>query len=120
LTERFTRSARINNARDYKIVFDQARRLHSPSLTVLVRRNETSNARLGLIVSRKCARAAVTRNRIKRLIRESFRREQSRLCGLDIVVISRATITKKTNEDVFSDLATLWNRIQPCVGSFST
>lgn len=45
--------------------------------------------RAGLVVSRKVARSAVARNRIKRHVRESVRHAQSRLTGLDIVVVAQ-------------------------------
>lgn len=43
-------------------------------------------ARIALIVSKRHALRAVDRARVRRLIRETFRREQDRLRGLDCVV----------------------------------
>jgi len=42
--------------------------------------------RLGILISRKHASAAVERNRVKRCIREAFRLEQDLLAGLDLLV----------------------------------
>jgi len=42
--------------------------------------------RLGILVSRRHARAATQRNRIKRCIREAFRLEQENLRAMDILV----------------------------------
>ena len=47
---------------------------------------EAGVARLGMLVSKREARSAVVRNRIKRRIREAFRLEQAHLAGLDILV----------------------------------
>lgn len=45
-------------------------------------------ARLGLVVSRRVG-GAVVRNRIKRRVREAFRRRKAELVGLDLVVSAR-------------------------------
>jgi ribonuclease P protein component len=42
--------------------------------------------RLGILISRKHAAAAVERNRIKRCIREAFRLEQQSLGAIDVLV----------------------------------
>ena len=42
--------------------------------------------RLGILISRKHAAAAVQRNRIKRCIREAFRLEQKSLGAIDLLV----------------------------------
>lgn len=46
-----------------------------------------SQARLGLVVAKRNVKLAVARNKLKRLIRESFRRQQVQLNGLDVVVV---------------------------------
>ena len=44
------------------------------------------DARLGLIVGKKGNRTAVRRNRIKRIIRDTFRQKSQGLSGYDVVV----------------------------------
>lgn len=46
-------------------------------------------ARLGIAVSRKTARSAVARNRIRRQVRETFRQCRAKLPRLDVVVMAR-------------------------------
>ena len=67
-------------------------------------------ARLGLAVSKKHCRRATARNRIKRIIRESFRQQQDMLTGLDIVVINRPAATEASNREMFDSLEQHWQR----------
>lgn len=48
-----------------------------------------AHLRVGVVVSRRVSRKAVARNRIKRQVRESVRRAQRRLAGLDLVVVGQ-------------------------------
>jgi ribonuclease P protein component len=48
--------------------------------------NGLAVARIALIVSKRNASRAVDRARVRRLIRERFRREQQRWCGVDCVI----------------------------------
>ena len=54
--------------------------------TFYVARRVSGGPRLGMLVSKREARSAVVRNRIKRRIREAFRLEQERLGALDLLV----------------------------------
>ena len=56
---------------------------------MLARPNTREVARLGLTISRRVAKRAVDRNRLKRLARESFRM-QSSLPAWDFVVMAKA------------------------------
>ena len=111
---RYTRGQRLLQAREFKRVFDQPLRFSGGGLTVLVRPNELEHARLGLVISRKCAPRAVARNRIKRQIRESFRLNQSRLGALDIVVMGRPGLEQRTNEELRTALELHWTRLGQC------
>ena len=73
---------------EYARVFEQARRTSDPLLSLHWLAGETP-ARLGLAVSRKVDPNAVGRNRIKRVIRDQFRKLRAQLPGGDYV-LSRA------------------------------
>ena len=69
-------------------MFAEPARSSDRFFTVLGRANERSVARLGLTISRRTAKRAVDRNRLKRLARETFRMQQ--LPSWDFVVLARA------------------------------
>ena len=73
--------------------------------------NETGEARLGMAVGLRAVGNAVRRNRIRRLIRESFRMHRQGLPALDILVTARAPAAAATNRAVFDSLAQHWRAI---------
>ncbi|HEX5961361.1 MAG TPA: ribonuclease P protein component [Rhodanobacteraceae bacterium] len=68
--------------------------------------------RLGLAVSRKVSKRAVVRNRIKRVIRESFRAQREVLPALDILVIARSSAAVTDNTALGDDLGRAWRQLQ--------
>lgn len=87
---------------------------------MLVTANQQGHPRLGLAISRKVARTAVARNRIKRVIRESFRHWQDRLDALDIVVLGRAGVAAQSGKVLDDALEKTWKQIiDQCAGSSS-
>jgi len=99
---------RLLTASDYERVFQHPQKSSGKALTVLARQSGRESARLGLAIPRKQIRKAVERNRIKRLIRESFRRHQELLRGLDVVVIGRSDLVNKNTQGVFECLQNHW------------
>ncbi|HHO59635.1 MAG TPA: ribonuclease P protein component, partial [Thiotrichales bacterium] len=86
-SSRFSRHRRVLKAEEFKAVFDQAVRSSDAYFTVLARANQRSQARLGLAISKKKARLAVSRNRLKRICRESFR-QSGDLYPADFIVLA--------------------------------
>lgn len=80
---------------------------------MLTRPNELGYPRLGLAVSRKVAKSAVARNRLKRIGRESFRRRQHDLGGVDCVVLGRPGASEQDNAVLFASLERHWRRFAP-------
>jgi len=80
--------------------------------TVHACQNGLQHARLGLTVSRRVSSSAVRRNRLKRLIRESFRHHQVELKGLDIVVVARAQADKTESSALRDALQQHWQSLQ--------
>jgi ribonuclease P protein component len=91
-------------------VFRRSQRSRDRLFTVLYRESREDAARLGLAVSKKHSRKATARNRIKRIVRESFRQHQGQLTGLDVVVMSQPDTEAATNRELFDSLAAHWRR----------
>ena len=72
--ERFPRSCRLTRGEDYRLVFSKGDRIGGPHLALHLRRSTLANARLGLAVPRSVGNAVV-RNRVKRRLRDIFRRD---------------------------------------------
>lgn len=108
----FPRQSRLLNARSYKNVFDEPTQRKSDQHTViLAKTNDLGYARLGLVVSKKNVKLAVNRNKVKRVIRESFRHCQVNLNSLDVVVIAKQGIGLKTKIALREQLDKLWSKL---------
>ena len=73
--------------------------------------NEAGEARLGMAVSVRAAGNAVNRNRLRRLIRESFRMHRQEMPAVDVFVAARSAAAKAPNKAVFESLLGLWQKI---------
>ncbi len=104
----FNCDLKLLNAESYKYVFNDSQRFGNRSLTVLARVNELDHPRLGLAISKKCAKKAVDRNRIKRLFRESFRLNQHTLPNVDIVAMCKPSILSLDNAEIQRQIETQW------------
>jgi len=86
LDQRFPRSRRLSARRDYLRVYAEGRRVSSVSFTIFGLPNGCDTCRIGLTVTRKIG-GAVVRNRVKRRLRDIFRRHRAVLRPpLDLVV----------------------------------
>lgn len=84
---KYTRAHRLSGDKQFQAVFSNKLRKNANPLAVLARPNDLAHHRLGLTVSRRVGNA-VKRHRIKRLLREAFRLNQSNWPGrYDLVVI---------------------------------
>nr|VFJ55095.1 MAG: ribonuclease P protein component [Candidatus Kentron sp. FW] len=111
-SDRFPRSLRLRHKRDYARVFRDPCRSTDASAVVLGKPNKRDIPRLGLAISKRRVPHAVARNRVKRLIRESFRTHQQQLRGLDVVIIGRPPIGDIETTDFFLSLERHWKKIR--------
>ena len=107
---RLQKEKRLLDAAAFGRVFEKATRSRDKWFTVLSRNNEREIARLGLAISKKHCRQATGRNRIKRVVRESFRRHQAEIAGLDVVVINQPAAAGAANRQLFDSLEAHWRR----------
>ena len=93
--------------KDFQEVYKKGKSYANKYLVMYVLQNHTEENRLGISVSKKVGNSVV-RHRITRLIRESYRLNQSQFKkGYDIVVIARATAKDKTYQEIESALLDL-------------
>jgi ribonuclease P protein component len=94
----FSKSARLVSNRQFKAVLDRRRRVADPTLTLYVARNDCGHPRLGVSIGRSCGNA-VTRNRLKRLLREAFRQSQDRIPPAhDYVLMISPSLARKLKD----------------------
>ena len=88
------------------------RRFQDHYFIIAILPNESENSRLGITVTRRVGNA-VTRNRLKRLVREWFRLNQSTISGcFNINVIAKKTASGLTSLQVFGILDKLFDQIR--------
>lgn len=108
----FTAQQRLRRKSDFDSVHAQGTRIADGYFAVIARANDLVRPRLGLAVSVKTAGGAVERNRIRRVIRESFRLHQRELPALDIIVNARNSARGAASGDLRASLETLWKKVR--------
>ena len=89
---------------DFQKVYSKGKSKANKYLVMYVLENDLSINRLGISVSKKVGNSVV-RHRLTRLIRESYRLNESMFnSGLDIVVIARNTAKDKSYKEIESAL----------------
>jgi len=82
-------TARLRKRSEFLRLKDSAQKVASRGILVVWQANSLAHARLGVTVSKKIG-CAVTRNRVKRFVRETFRNNRLLLPAVDLNVIARS------------------------------
>ncbi len=113
----FSRHQRLLNASDFRRVFEQADfKVSDQHLLILARPSLGNHSRLGLVIAKKGIKLAVHRNRVKRVMRDSFRT----LCTqtndfsppLDLVILSRKGLGELDNATLHRLILKQWSRLR--------
>ncbi|MBA1221016.1 ribonuclease P protein component [Pseudomonas fulva] len=112
VSQDFSREKRLLTPRHFKAVFDSPTgKVPGKNLLILARENGLDHPRLGLVIGKKSVKLAVQRNRLKRLMRDSFRLNQQALAGLDIVIVARKGLGEIENPELHQHFGKLWKRL---------
>ncbi|ADO76160.1 ribonuclease P protein component [Stigmatella aurantiaca] len=99
--ERFPKALRLLRRHEFLQVQGSGQKIPSDCLLALVKRNGRAHSRLGLTISSKVGNAVV-RVRLRRLLRECFRKRRAQWPqGLDVVLVVRAS----ANEAAFTEVS---------------
>jgi ribonuclease P protein component len=108
----FTKNRRLLKASEYKEVFDRNRlKVAHPKLLLLALPNNSGQSRLGLVIGKKNIPTAVGRNRVKRVVRETFRQFDFPV-ALDIVFLARKGADQLSSQEMNLLLHQSWCRLQ--------
>lgn len=111
-SQAFPKANRLLTSGDFQSVFaDAPFRASHKYFLILARPNQRNHSRLGLIIAKKHIRLATERNRIKRLIRETFRRLPPTSAGIDVIVLARKGMDTLDNRELLEQLDRQWQRI---------
>ena len=103
---------------EFKLVYNKGRSHANRHLIMYVMKNNSDSNRLGISVSKKIGNS-VMRNRVKRVIRESYRvQEQEIKKGYDIIFIARTNIVGVKFSEVIGSikyLLRLHKLIENCI-----
>jgi len=102
---------RLRRKSQFEVVYAAGRRFGDGYFAVIAHANERDGPRLGLAVASKVAGNSVQRNRIRRIIRESFRLRQHALPAVDLVVSARARARGARNDELRASLDALWEQV---------
>jgi ribonuclease P protein component len=102
---------RLRRPAQFKEVYETGRRLGNEFFTANLHASAAGCARLGMSIAARTLRRAVDRNRLRRLIRESFRAHQLALPPLDMVIGVRAAVRTADNARLRGALEQLWQKI---------
>jgi ribonuclease P protein component len=101
---RLSKADKLRRRREFLRVQAAGRRLFTPHFHIWLAPGTREAPRLGLVVTRRLGKA-VRRNRVKRLLREFFRRHKQQLPPLDLVIMARKGAEALGYQQVQEELA---------------
>ncbi|MFK8052372.1 MAG: ribonuclease P protein component [Woeseiaceae bacterium] len=107
----FRRHQRLLTGADFKHVFQNSQRSKDSLFMVCAHFHQRNQARLGLAISKRHARLAVQRNRLKRHARETFRRMQHELPKADFVIVNHPAATSASDDHIIASLQQHFQRL---------
>ncbi|OGV27620.1 MAG: ribonuclease P protein component [Legionellales bacterium RIFCSPHIGHO2_12_FULL_37_14] len=108
----FPKQKRLLYAHEYEATFNKGKKIFSDFFVFFYCENEFTYPRLGIVISKKKVAKSHERQRIKRLIRESFRCRK--LKNVDVIVVARHGIENENNASLLSQLGHVWDDLVSC------
>lgn len=108
----FSKKFKIIKPEQYKNIFSKPKRSVDNKFVIIAKKNKVNHPRLGLAISKKSIKLSVQRNRIKRLIKEYFRKEViSTDQSIDFIVMAKKNIQTNKNDKLYLSLDTNFKKL---------
>lgn len=112
ITLKFPKKQRLLDTVDFQSVFNEGKKQSCRFFAIIRKKNDLTYPRLGMRVGKKAIREANQRNKIKRIIRESFRLHKTGLTECDYVVIIYAAANTIQKTELRQHLDEQWVRLK--------
>ena len=111
--EGFSTRHRFSARGSFGPVLRSPRKLRGDLAVVHVAKGPATQSRLGIALTRRMIARSVDRNRVKRLVREVFRRHEAKNAGLDCVVTLRTSFDGSAAQPLAHELRSLFDQLTP-------
>ena len=109
---------RLKHARDFRAVSRSKLSVKEGSLLLKAQASQKNVSRFGIVVSKRVAKKAVDRNRIRRLLSEALRVKQGSLKGpYDVVLVALPGFSLKNLSEAQSIITKLFSKVKLSVVS---
>ena len=103
--ERLGKEERLRRKGDFEAIVKEGIRRHTKNFLIIARKNDRGYSRVGAVAGKKLGKA-VARNRVKRLVREFFRRNKDRLPpSTDYVIVGKKGAQELQYAEVVDELS---------------
>lgn len=100
----FPKQARLKKRPEFLNLSRWGKKIHAPHFVIITKPNNRGETRLGVTVSSKVGNA-VARNRVKRFLRECFRKYRRQIVpSQDVLIIARKGAVNLSSSDVESEI----------------
>lgn len=113
----FPKKKRLITNKQFRAVLARKLRVSDNLLILYMAENDCGYARLGLSISKSCG-GAVVRNRLKRLLREVFRRNQEQIpAGFDYLLMMSPQWSNRNKDDIMPTFGQMRTSFLTLVGA---
>ncbi len=108
----FKRTSRLLNRPSFQAVFQAKKKRFGGCFVLYSQQNQLNYPRIGIILSKKQVRLACDRNRVRRIIRESFRHHRINLPNSDFVLVGLHRMQQLTSQEIVQCIEKQWQYFQ--------
>jgi ribonuclease P protein component len=103
--------ARLRTKEQFDRVFKAGKKISSGGVAIFYNQNDQTQARMGIVVTKRNVPLATQRNSLKRVVRESFRQRRHLFPNVDVIVYLYASAKSFSNAKLHLCLEQLWTRL---------
>ena len=106
----YPKSSRVRGEKEFKLILRDGKKNVQKNLIFFTTKNQNGESKFGVIVSKKCYKSAVKRNKLQRINKEHFRHFKQKTSGFDVVVVARPNVYGLSEQDIFAETKVQWEK----------